>query len=158
MPDVSLHSVLQLSGARWLKDHGFPLVQIESHTVRKEHPDVIGFSLAYFAIIECKASRADFLRDKGKISRQEPEALGNFRFYLAPEGIIDESEIPSGWMLLEYSEGKAKLKGYHPAARPAIIAEMKPVLLNRTDLKGERDILYSLAIRRKTDGKSPYNK
>lgn len=56
MPDENTHLILQQAGARWLKDHGFPLVQIESHTVRKEHPDVIGFSLAYSAIIECKAS------------------------------------------------------------------------------------------------------
>ena len=155
MPDENMHLVLQQAGARWLKDHGFPLVQIESHTVRKEHPDVIGFSLAYSAIIECKTSRADFLRDKEKISRQQPGALGNFRFYLAPEGIIDESEIPSGWMLLEYSEGKAKLYGHHPAARPEIIAEMQPELLNRTDLKGERDILYSIAMRRKKRWEKP---
>ena len=61
-------------------------------------------------VIEVKTSHADFLNDKKKFSRSERAEklgyqMGNYRYYLCPEGIIKEDELPEGWGLL-YWNGK----------------------------------------------------
>lgn len=71
-----------------------------------EIPDVIGFA-AYgkSILIECKASRSDFLRDRAKQFRISPSlGMGRYRFYLAPIGLISVAELPSNWGLIEISE------------------------------------------------------
>lgn len=50
----------------------------------------------------------DFLQDKAKKFRTENEeyrhyALGNKRYYLAPENIIKAAELPISWGLLEWN-------------------------------------------------------
>jgi len=68
---------------------------------RKELPDVFGFSRYYSILIECKASRADFLRDRKKPFRQHPEqGIGARRYYLCNEGVATQDEMPEGWQLL----------------------------------------------------------
>ena len=59
-------------------------------------------------MIEVKTSRGDFLKDKAKKFRTEDNeyrhyALGNKRYYLAPEGIIKPAELPISWGLLEWN-------------------------------------------------------
>ena len=68
-------------------------------------PDAIGWKKAcHSVLVECKASRADFLADREKPFRRQPEAgVGCERFYLAPKGLIRVEEIPAGWGLLEVS-------------------------------------------------------
>lgn len=77
-----------------------------------EIPDVIGFS-AYgkSILIECKASRSDFLRDRAKQFRISPSrGMGRYRFYLAPKGVISEADLPLNWGLIEVSEkGRANI-------------------------------------------------
>lgn len=54
-------------------------------------------------LIEVKTSRADFLADAKKSHRQcsTPDAaLGNWRFYLCSEGLIEPAELPEKWGLL----------------------------------------------------------
>lgn len=67
-----------------------------------ENPDAIGFSGGGSYLIECKASRSDFLADKKKIFRRHPEqGMGYKRYFMAPVGMFDPSEMPDGWGLLE---------------------------------------------------------
>lgn len=76
-----------------------------------ELPDVIGFnSRAESTMVECKVSRADFLKDKKKTFRVWSEkGMGDYRYYCCPKGLIKESEIPDGWGLLYiYPSGKAR--------------------------------------------------
>lgn len=73
-----------------------------------EIPDAIGYRFAGMenteldgtVLVECKVSRADFLADKGKPHRQAG-GVGNWRYYMAPEGIISASELPEKWGLIE---------------------------------------------------------
>lgn len=66
-----------------------------------EHPDAIGWSNGggCSVLIECKASRCDFLADKTKWIRRvckqngEKHGLGQFRFYMAPVGIITPEDL-----------------------------------------------------------------
>lgn len=69
----------------------------------QESPDVIGWKLSGpdggSVVVEAKASRADFLADRKKPHREGP-GLGNWRYYLCPEGLIQPDECPAGWGLL----------------------------------------------------------
>ena len=70
-----------------------------------ENPDAIGFRMGFSYLIECKASRADFLSDKKKPFRKKTDrGMGDERFFMAPIGLLEPSEIPSGWGLLEVGE------------------------------------------------------
>jgi hypothetical protein len=88
----------------WLKNvRRYTVVATELSTAASETPDVIGWhGTAESMLIECKVSRADFLSDKDKFfRRQEEYGMGNYRFYAAPEGMINHDELPDGWGLLE---------------------------------------------------------
>jgi len=80
-----------------------------------ENPDAIGFRMGFSYLIECKASKADFLTDKKKGFRIRPQdGMGYERYFMAPQGLLDPSEIPSGWGLLEVGEIARK---YRPVTR-----------------------------------------
>lgn len=70
-----------------------------------EIPDAIGFRAAGrndgSFIVEVKVSRSDFLADAKKPHRNGTvKGLGNWRYYLCPEGVIRPDEVPSNWGLL----------------------------------------------------------
>ena len=66
-------------------------------------PDAIGWKKAcHSVLVECKVTRADFLVDRAKSWRRQPEiGVGCERYYLAPRGMIEIEELPAGWGLLE---------------------------------------------------------
>jgi hypothetical protein len=66
-------------------------------------PDAIGWKKAcHSVLVECKATRGDFLADRAKSWRQQPEnGVGCERYYLASHGLIRIDELPAGWGLLE---------------------------------------------------------
>ncbi len=102
------HSDLVESAARWLRKENYIVITEMSDGV-SEKPDAIGWRAgSETTLIECKISRSDFLSDKKKTSRQGL-GMGDFRYYLAPEGLIGTHELPNRWGLLEY-----KNKRNHP--------------------------------------------
>jgi hypothetical protein len=70
---------------------------------RNEMPDAIGWKYDGRSIlVECKASRADFLGDKNKPWRRCPAiGMGVLRYYMAPPGIIGLDDLPEQWGLCE---------------------------------------------------------
>lgn len=69
----------------------------------KEVPDIIGFGendIDDCVVIECKASRSDFLKDQKKAFRVYPDkGMGRKRIYVVADGVVESpSEIPDGWM------------------------------------------------------------
>lgn len=66
--------------------------------------DAIGFRTGTgmeTILVEAKTSRADFLADRKKPHRNGTCAgVGNYRYYLCPEGLIKPEELPEGWGLL----------------------------------------------------------
>lgn len=105
----SLHYKLCCEGAKWMKKHTYKYVAVELICTTAENPDVWGTNGFNSMLIEVKTSRADFLNDKKKFVRQKQNArfaLGNFRYYLAPAGIIEKEELPENWGLLEW-DGKS---------------------------------------------------
>jgi hypothetical protein len=86
----------------WLRRYRCGVVLSEQACVSGEMPDAIGWKKAcHSVLVECKASRADFLADRDKPFRQNPESgVGCERFCLAPHGLIRSEELPAGWGLL----------------------------------------------------------
>ena len=69
-------------------------------TSAQETPDAIGWWNSYSVLVECKVSRADFLRDKYKIFRHPDKGVGMYRYYACPETVIQLADLPDGWGLL----------------------------------------------------------
>ena len=99
------HKELCLLGARWINQqigvgfHGWNIIIEPGY--RSEQPDVFAFCKYYSVVIECKASRSDFLADKRKPFRQNPYlGIGRMRYYLVNEGVATQNDMPDGWQLL----------------------------------------------------------
>lgn len=110
----SLHYELCLLGAKYLKSKKGcepwrtpnKYIAVELVTFGPELTDIWATNGYDSTVIEVKVSHSDFINDKNKISRKDEElSMGNFRYYLCPEDIIDKKELPSGWGLL-YWDGK----------------------------------------------------
>ncbi len=149
MPGESeLHKTLKKEACRWLFRMGYRCIAAEVRLRPLGIVDAVGTGLFrpydnYLAsgremhqvcFIECKASRADFLRDRGSVEqnlfdiggcansfrvhrrRPKPAAdLGKFRFcmirplanlhyVLAPAGLIQKKDLPPRWGLLTLGE------------------------------------------------------
>ncbi len=94
------HQKLVRIGAKWLfQKH--PIVVTELATVGEE-ADVIGWSGGTSTVIEAKFSRSDFRADRDKVHRAHSQlGVGDYRYYIAPRGMIKVDELPDRWGLLE---------------------------------------------------------
>lgn len=99
------HAKLVEVAVAWLRRYRCGVVLSEQACASGEMPDAIGWKKkCHSVVVECKASRADFLADNAKPWRQQPETgVGAERYYMAPRGMIRVDELPSGWGLLEVS-------------------------------------------------------
>jgi len=131
------HDDLVNMAAKWLRARGCAIVitEMSGGWGIDEIPDAIGWNGESTMLIECKASRQDFLSDSKKPFRSSI-GMGTFRYYLAPEGVAYHFELPLRWGLLEF-----KNKHNHPKIIKE--ASMQPV----KNWLGEMSILCS-ALRR----------
>lgn len=69
-------------------------------------------------LVEVKVSRSDFLADAKKPHRNgEKPGMGNYRYFMCPEGLINESDLPAKWGLIWVnSRGHAKVVCGHVLA------------------------------------------
>jgi len=112
--DIS-HDDLCCIAERWLlkaKGCSFAFKEFVSLGTYGEIPDAIGFRSGISILVECKASRSDFLSDKKKIFRRNPsKGMGTFRFFMCPAGLIHPDDLPERWGLVWVSDkGKATQK------------------------------------------------
>lgn len=113
------HDDLCLLAEKFLKNNGFNVVfhdKFKAFTAHGEQPDCIGFRSGTSCLIECKTSRSDFLADRKKRFRVDPEkGMGDWRFMLTPKGLIKVDELPAGWGLLETDGNRVyKTHGFPP--------------------------------------------
>lgn len=115
----SLHYELCKLGARLLRSRKNPTLPynrpcmystVELVCMGAELTDVWGTTGDCTVLIEVKTSRADFLADKRKYARSKvaeelKHQIGNYRYYLCPEGCINKDDLPENWGLLVY-DGK----------------------------------------------------
>jgi hypothetical protein len=101
------HAELVDRAERWLLSIGCGVTFTELSTAAMETPDVIGWKSHMSILIEVKASRSDFYRDKRKPFRRYPErGMGCWRFFMCEAGVILPGSLPEGWGLL-YVDGNA---------------------------------------------------
>jgi hypothetical protein len=84
------------------------VVLTELVTSIAETPDAIGWFVGgrFSILVEVKVSMSDFRADRRKRFRQRPGlGVGQWRYYLAPDGLIPVDDLPEWWGLLE-SDGR----------------------------------------------------
>lgn len=110
------HRQLCEIGARFLKrpesanGHGCHFTVIEA-ACYGENPDVFGVRHGIHGhgigtfLIEAKMSRSDFLADRSKPHRLNPEiGMGKYRYYICPTDLIKPHELPEKWGLIYVSQ------------------------------------------------------
>lgn len=114
------HADLCAVAVKWLKrpasagGHGCHVAASECRSGWSgEIPDAIGFRAAGdrdgSVVVEVKVSRSDFLADRNKPHRLEG-GMGNWRYFMAPAGMIRPDELPPGWGLIEVTpRGQCKV-------------------------------------------------
>lgn len=97
-----MHTDLVERAARWLRSTKRCGVVLTECSNGREVADAMGWSMWQSFLVECKTSRADFLRDRHKLVRRLPElGCGNYRYYITPRGLLKIEELPEKWGLLE---------------------------------------------------------
>lgn len=112
------HRELCEIGSRFLKrpesanGHGCHFTIIEA-ACYGENPDVFGVRHGIHGhgvgtfLLEAKTSRSDFLADRNKPHRINPElGVGKYRYYICPTGLIEPHELPEKWGLIYVSPHK----------------------------------------------------
>ncbi|MCX8596782.1 hypothetical protein J3U31_02710 [Gilliamella sp. B3486] len=140
------HNELCLIADKFLKRNGFGVVFHDRYQAcigTGEKPDAIGFRNNVSLLIECKTSRSDFLADKKKTFRINPNlGMGDWRFYLCPPDLIKIDDLPIGWGLL-YACGN-RVRKIHGFPTNVTLITDKPFNSNK---QAECDFLYG-ALRR----------
>jgi hypothetical protein len=105
------HTDLVAMAAVWLRKQRHTVVTTEIVSAW-EIPDALGWRNSFSTLVECKVSRSDFFADIKKIHRKDGvQALGVYRYYLCPEGLLSVDEIPAKWgLLVATDKGIRKLK------------------------------------------------
>lgn len=96
------HAELVRRGSRWARGMGCRTIVTRATVMCSEQPDVLGFNATGTSfLVECKASRRDFWRDRLKTHRRGA-GMGSFRYYLVPDGLVQPVElgVDSCWGLL----------------------------------------------------------
>lgn len=113
--EILTHKELVDIAEKWLlkaKGCGFSFGELCAFTSNSETPDAIGWRGEISILVECKASKSDFISDKKKPFRIEPDlGMGTFRFYMCPSNVIKPEDLPPRWGLVWVNEkGKALQK------------------------------------------------
>jgi hypothetical protein len=140
----SLHYTLCQIGAEYLKKKKRTKYTTVEIVTSGECADVWGITGVYSYLIEVKTDYRDFLKDKNKFQRTEDGAyyaLGNYRYYLCPKGLIKPEELPKGWGLLYFDFVKYVKK---PNRQKYIEEIVKPEEIKTTTYLSEVLVLQSI--------------
>lgn len=139
------HNDLVKIAEQWIrKQRGFHVVLRDVQTwATREQPDVIAWkNSGASTLLECKASRSDFLADAKKGFRIRPtEGMGFHRYYCISKPFIVEEELPSGWGLLLAPNGLNK----------KLVVVKKSAPFTKRNESAERALLINV-VRRVTEG------
>lgn len=130
------HKKLTTKARSWLiRRFKCGVALVEGFAFEGERPDAIGWKMSSPSsvvsyLVECKASRADFLADRRKHFRQRPErGIGNLRYYLINPGVADPSEVPEGWGLAVAHEKQIRIVKKPVRFNSAYINDAERVML-----------------------------
>jgi hypothetical protein len=107
------HQQVVKKAVSWLRNHehcGAVVSEVSAYLSSNEIADAIGWTSLASTLVECKASRSDFLADREKFSRRfDGKGLGDYRYYMAPKGIIKPEDLPEGWGLVEIGDHSTRV-------------------------------------------------
>ncbi len=102
------HRGLVILAERWLLRQGCRVVLTERGRAGEEFPDAVGWMPdGQSVLIEAKRTRKDFLAEWSRVDRKahrrhNQAGMGEFRYYLAPAGVIRPGDLEGkGWGLIE---------------------------------------------------------
>jgi hypothetical protein len=97
------HADLVEKAVRWLRRQGCRVILHDPfRTPLAEQPDAIGWRDGVSIVVEAKTSLADFRVDAEKAWRKNPAlGMGDWRFFIAPTGLLSTASLPEGWGLIE---------------------------------------------------------
>lgn len=126
------HGELVALAAYWLSGtRGCSVVLTERRSRCDEHPDAIGWAATGSHVVEAKASRSDFFADSRKEFRANAGGgMGDFRWYIAPAGLIQPNELPERWGLVEVKTGGSPRKKVAAQAFPVVNRQAEVWLLS----------------------------
>jgi hypothetical protein len=108
------HAALVALAGKWLQKR-CSVVITEMQSGSYEQADAIGWGGGFSYLVECKASRSDFLADAKKSFRQHPESgMGYYRWFMSPLGMLSTDELPRGWGLIEVGARVREVKKPQP--------------------------------------------
>lgn len=104
------HRQLVKVARKWLARRA-PVVVTEMASYGMEEPDAIAFHAnGHTQLVECKATRADFLSDGNKIFRANPElGMGAERYYLTAPAVCEAEDVPANWGLLVWDGRRVRV-------------------------------------------------
>ena len=147
------HDDLVIRAKRWLLGTygcGFAFAELSACTNSGEIPDAIGFKYGHSILIECKATRGDFLSDRKKHFRSTPSnGMGNYRYFMTPPGLVTEDEVRErypNWGLLIARPKLVKVM-LPPAQQECSVEDERLLLcsaLRRVHLRGDLDKIYTI--------------
>lgn len=151
MKSTLSHKDLVVRAERWLlKTYkcGFAFSELTACTNSGEIPDAIGFKYGNSVLVECKATRSDFLGDRKKQFRKMPEyGMGSLRYFMTPPGLVTEEEVKEryphwGLLIAHPKVVKNVLKAKHQ--EHSIVDERLLLCsaLRRVHLRGDLSKIY----------------
>lgn len=135
------HSELVEVGYKWcLARCGFAVKELVTQNV--EQPDVLGFNAVGTFLLEAKVSRSDFIADKKKPFRATPrDGMGDWRFFIVPEGLVVIEELPPMWGLIEVNKKGKAVVSYNPFGKGNIYSLW---VRNSKRIDCESVVMYSM--------------
>ncbi len=127
------HKELVRAAVRWLTntEHcGAVLAEISAAAI--ERPDAIGWQAHKSIVVECKASRSDFLADKNKSSARIGRLVGNERYYLSEAMILRPEDVagtPYGLITVDGSQCRVRVKAQHRALSDVELMDERTMLV-----------------------------
>jgi hypothetical protein len=104
------HKELVQRACHWLQGSARCPVVLYEVGAGYEIPDAMGWRNGGrdSILIECKTSKSDFLRDQDKSFRKFGTGVGRYRYYFTPPKLIDISDLPDKWGLLEVQGSRVR--------------------------------------------------
>ena len=138
------HAELVELAKRYLNLNGYEVMLTEPG-YRSELPDAIGFKSGYSCLIECKASRSDFLKDKKKPFRNgTTKGVGSERIYLTNPNVANVHDLPPKWKLM-WAVNENELLLINPFPIFGYINDLSDYRFSfdERNIELENDLLYS---------------
>lgn len=149
------HAQLVENARKWLRRNGCKVVLAEFVTLNGETPDALGWKGTWgdSLLVECKTSRADFLRDRKKAFRRDPTmGVGSYRYFMCPPGLIDPAELPEQWGLIYATAKKAELvHGYEPNSYDELRTFLFRTKNSVAEIRMLLSAIHRLSLNMKTD-------